>query len=643
MHYKRLVNRKLSLMLLWVLAFQALFVAYMIPTAYGGAYWKYQTGGTVVSVGVSADGNYTVAGTSTGSVFLLNGEGSLLWSHNFTVNVECVAISGDGSLIVVGIREYRSGEPDICLFDNLGNIIWQKDLVEGSWPCDVAISPDAKYIVTGDTDNLVYFYDINGNLVWNYTAAGRIGAVSTSSGGEYTAAGSWDDTLYFFNKSGSLLWSKPFEYNVDAVSISPEGDYVAAGCPTVADLFLFANNGSLLLQTPFYISIRAVSVSANANRIAVADYKNITVIDRMANVICEREASYSLEDVAITSDGKYFAFGWDDNVYFFEALPPSEIQCGVSPSTIFLGSSVTINGSVQPQLSGEQIRLEYKLTVQDSTHNEDGFVTVTSTVTTSANGSFIDVFTPSDAGQWRLTATWSGGAEHMPSECTCPFFVNPAAEINLLSVTPVTLYWHRQKWYCEHGDSDAAYRMDMEMPTSSQSETAAFNPSNYMWMGHGHYMFTGIHTGQLSESITINEGIWNLSIWAAARDPNQHFRVALCFWDENHNANFIANWDTEYFNSTSPDVPTQFVHSFNLPAQIIPEGSCLGFIVYDCRYSDVVWFFDSAQHPSSLEIPPSTVYIIPDFPGYLFLPFVMSATLLALALSKRLKKQQKPI
>ena len=601
MCFKRPMYKKTSIIILSILVFQTFLVVSTIPTAFGGIYWKYKTDAGVSSVGVSADGKYIVAGTWNDTVFLLGSNGSLLWSRHFTEGVECVAISGDGSRIVVGLDEYSSGRPDICLLDNLGDIIWQKDIIQDwSTPRDVAISPDAEYIVAGDNTRAVCFCDIYGNLIWNYTIGNLVDAVSVSEDGEHTAAGSWDKSLYFFDKAGNRLWSHDFGSFVEVASVSPEGEYVAAASSSSEDLFLFDKNGSLLLQTPFYISVEAASLSSNAERIAVAAYENVTIIDKAANVICERETTSTIEDIAITADGRFVAFGCGNYVYFFEVLPPSEITCEVSASEIFLGRSVTINGSIQPQLSGEQVKLEYKLTTQDSTYNEDGFVNVIRTVTTSAKGSFTDVFTPSDAGQWKLTATWSGGAGYMASESTCIFDVNPATEINLLSSTPVTLYWHREEWCCYH------YLMDTEMPTSSESQTVAFNPGDYWWIGHGHYEFEGIHTGPLSEDILIEEGLWDLSIWAAAREPSQHFLVHLYYWDENYTYNSIASWTTEYFNSTSPDMPTQFTHYFDLPAKIIPKGSCLGFIIYDCHYSNVKWFFDSTSHPSYLRIPPAT-------------------------------------
>jgi WD40 repeat protein len=698
-HFKRLNSverKKFPIMLFLILIFQAFFVISKIPIVSGWVFWEYMADGTVVSVGVSADGNYTVAGTDAGSVFLLDGNGSLLWPYHFTVAVECVAISGDGSRIAVGIHEYRSAIADIYLFDNQGNIIWQRDLVEGSWPCDVAISPDATYIVTGDTDNKVYFYDISGtSLIWTYTAGHWVSAVSVSSEGEYTAAGSWDNSLYFFNKSGNLLWSQEFETSVYAVSVSSDGGYVAAQSSS-QNVSLFDKTGGLLLETPFHISVKAISLSANADRIAVGAYYRITVIDKTANIIFERETDDSVEDVAVTADGKFVAFGSGDYVYFLETLPPStitceisisevafdepitvsgyvspspvtgtevtltytrpddssltrtpttdqlgfyndtftpdmigvwavkaswkgdeqhagsesppqsftvgksEITCDVSPAVIFLGDSAKVNGSLNPPISGVQVTLEYKLYFRDSTYNHEGFVNVTRTVMTLADGSFTDVFTPSEAGRWKTNASWAGDAEHMASETQAYLAVNPAVETNLLSAIPVTLYWHREQWYCTDD-----YFMDLEMPTSTESETVAFDPGAYWWIGHGHWYFKGVHTGQLSESILIEEGYWNLSIWAAAREPSQHFVVSLYYWDESHDANLIAGWDTGYFNSTSPDDPTEFTHSYALPTKIIPKGSCLGLVISECRDADIRWFFDSTTYPSYLSIPPS--------------------------------------
>jgi hypothetical protein len=688
----------------FILIFQSFLAVLLVASVYGWVYWNYQTDSKVVSLAVSADGNYTVAGTENGSVYLFDRTGSLLWTHSFSKDVECVAISGDGSRIVVGVHEYLSGKSDVYLLDSLRNVIWQKDLVEGSWPCDVAVSPDAEYIATGDTKNVLYLYDVDGSLIWTFTAGGWVNAVSVSLEGKYIAAGSWDNSLYFFDETGDLLWSHEFEYHVDAVSVSPEGEYVAAGSPTVRDMFLYDKNGSLVLQTPFHLGVYSVSVSANGNRIAVGAYRSFTVIDKAADIICERETDAGVGDVAITTDGKFATFSCGDYVYFLEALPASEISCEVSsseidfggsvtvsgyvsppiagaevtlnytrpdgfnltravtsvqygfysdtytpdmagewtvkaswmgdeqhapsesssesftvgrtemtcdvfPELIFLGESVTVNGSIKPAVSSAQVTLEYKLIMQDSTWREEGFVVMVGNVTTLADGSFIDIATPIQEGMWKITASWAGDNEHMGSETEVYFNVNPAPEISLLSDTPITLYWHNERWYCKQRfpSSPPEYNrhlfMDMQMPVSNESSTVAFYPGRFIWLGHPEWGYWGVHTGRISENTLTEEGSWKLSIWASARETNQHFIVRIGYWDENHSFNYVAGRNSGYFNSSDPEIPKEFNFYFDLPAKIIPKGSCLGFVIKVGPDSNVKWFFDSTTHQSYLRIP----------------------------------------
>jgi len=597
------------------LVLQAFFIISlsMIPTVFGGVSWKYKTDGTVNSVGVSADGSYIVAGTWSDSIFLFAGDGSLLWTHHFADDVDSVAISGDGSRIVVGMDEW-SGRSDVYLFDNLGNIIWQKELVKDGKPREIAISPDAKYIVVGNTYNAVHFYDIQGNLIWTYPVGSLVDDVSTSTEGNYTAAGSWDNKLYFLDKAGNLLWSYDFGHFVSAVSVSPEGGYVAAGNWIEDDVYLFDKNGSLLLKTPFYISIDGVSLSNNADKIAVASYEKVSVIDKAANIIYERETDQTIEDIAITADGKFVAYGCGNYVYFFEPLPPSEITCKVLPTMIFLGGSVAVDGSINPPIGGAQVKLEYKLVMRDSTRSE-GFINVTKIVTTSSDGSFMDAFTPNATGRWKIIASWSGGAEYMASETEVVFNVNPPSEISLASFTPVTLYWRREQWYCLECFPSTPptytrhYFINLETPTSNESKEIGFYPGAYWWLGHPEWGYWGAHTGPLLENTLIEKGFWNMSIWASADEPEQHFIVDLCYWDQNDYENFIASWDTGYINSPSPDTPIQLIHSFNLSSMIIPKESCLGFIICVGPDSNINLFFDSTANLGYLRIPPSTEVI----------------------------------
>jgi hypothetical protein len=55
------------------------------------------------------------------------------------------------------------------------------------------------------------------------------------------------------------------------------------------------------------------------------------------------------------------------------------------------------------------------------------------------------------------------------------------------------------------------------------------------------------------------------------------------------------------------------------------------------------YLFSISYEHSSHIIDLFSTNVIPDFVGWLFLPFLMSATLLGFALRKRLKKHRKPV
>ena len=112
--------------------------------------WSYETGGSVRSVAISSDGSYIVVGTANKKVLLLDQDGKLLWSYQTTFPITDVSLST--------FRSYNES-----------------------------------YIMAGD-----------------------------SSGG-YLIPNGW---FYFLNMKGELL-SKGEANAISSVSISPDGDYYA--------------------------------------------------------------------------------------------------------------------------------------------------------------------------------------------------------------------------------------------------------------------------------------------------------------------------------------------------------------------------------------------------------------------------------
>ncbi|MFQ6085996.1 MAG: CFI-box-CTERM domain-containing protein [Candidatus Bathyarchaeia archaeon] len=81
----------------------------------------------------------------------------------------------------------------------------------------------------------------------------------------------------------------------------------------------------------------------------------------------------------------------------------SSISCYVSPSSLTQGETIVVYGSIGPpfQREGAEVTLAY--TKPDGT-------TMRKTVTTGAEGSYRDPYTPDTVGSWSVEASWEGDA-----------------------------------------------------------------------------------------------------------------------------------------------------------------------------------------------------------------------------------------
>ncbi len=85
---------------------------------------------------------------------------------------------------------------------------------------------------------------------------------------------------------------------------------------------------------------------------------------------------------------------------------PTSISCSVFPTSLALGNSATVNGSISPSVSNVTVKLTY--TKPDGT-------TITRTTTTGADGSFSDAYVPDTAGSWSVKANWDGNDSYLAS------------------------------------------------------------------------------------------------------------------------------------------------------------------------------------------------------------------------------------
>lgn len=88
--------------------------------------WKYPIDIPVVSVSITADGRYIVAGSQRdNNAYLLKseaGRGELLWGYGTgNVMVDSVAITPDGNCIAAGTRTHK--RHIICLLNRAGRVL----------------------------------------------------------------------------------------------------------------------------------------------------------------------------------------------------------------------------------------------------------------------------------------------------------------------------------------------------------------------------------------------------------------------------------------------------------------------------------------------------------------------------------------
>ena len=211
-------------------------------------------GDSVVSVDISDDGQWIVAGTYNGFVLLVHNHGGVAaaptswqqpsgsihwvamaaggtgfaaaakpgkvlcfstvsfsgapapaWSATLTGCTRCgsVAISGDGSLVSAVGNITTTGQ--VFLFANQGSTakqLWAKATLHN--PNSTSLDSAARFVTVADgqpdgTPGAFYLYDAAGNLQWSYATSNMSWPMQISSNATGIAAGSDDANVYYFS------------------------------------------------------------------------------------------------------------------------------------------------------------------------------------------------------------------------------------------------------------------------------------------------------------------------------------------------------------------------------------------------------------------------------------------------------------
>jgi len=350
--------------------------------------WNYSTDSNALSVAISANGRYIVAGSQNHMVYFFeNSSSQPLWVNGSAGST--LAMSSDGKYIVtIGI------EKEIFLFNRSSSTplwIYPTD----NWISNLAISSDGNYIIAGgdsESGNNVYFFNVTNTidpLLWKYITSDGIRSVAISSNGSYIAMGSEYGNIYLFNKSSSTpiqIWS--ISGDIDSIAISSNGEYIVAGSRD-HNVYLF-NRSS---PTPIWSYttggiVHSVAISSDGNHIvAGGEYLvgshtigKVYLFDKSSSTpLWNYTAESNVRSVAISSDGNYLVVGGSGTLRFtkvihlFQSLYSTPLAKYSISGSYYISVSISSNGDYIAAVIDSNIYLFHKSGFDDEYEENDNF------------------------------------------------------------------------------------------------------------------------------------------------------------------------------------------------------------------------------------------------------------------------------
>lgn len=196
---------------------------------------------------------------------------------------------------------------------------------EGVWR--VAVSEDEKYIALGTggkqkmTENYngyLYFYDIDGDLLWKNLTQGAVGGLDISRDSAYVAMSIFNvseqnvEKVYLFDKNGQLVWSRfPTGDPFREIRISNNGKYIATGDITGNLYLLYRENGETAWQSFVGGQVRAIKFYRDDSHLLVGSGSGYIYLYDINGNLKWRMYVYSWPYgfIATTPDYSYVAAG----------------------------------------------------------------------------------------------------------------------------------------------------------------------------------------------------------------------------------------------------------------------------------------------------------------------------------------------
>lgn len=183
------------------------------------------------------------------------------------------------------------------------------ELPAGSIVHSIAISADGSAIVVGSRDGIVYYLDRSGKQVWKFDAGGTVFGVAISQDGQKVVAATEGRSAFLLDGSGKQLWKKDYDFVLVAAAISGAGDLIAV-IPKTKGISVLDAQGNELFQATYDTLPSAVAISSDGKRIAVGMRDAwVNVYDRSGQPLWKLQEDGVIRGLAFSSDGTFLAVG----------------------------------------------------------------------------------------------------------------------------------------------------------------------------------------------------------------------------------------------------------------------------------------------------------------------------------------------
>lgn len=248
--------------------------------------------------------------------------------HDSTVT--CVEFSPDGKSIVSGSQDNSAK-----LWDLEGNLI-QEFTGHSKGVISVAFSPDGQNIVTGSEDNTAKLWDLKGELLHEYITdedSGGIASIAFTPDGETFVTGSYLGIVQIWDLKGNLIPDEGSRFESsfgsgEDLTISPDGTKIV-GCSsgiasiTFWDLSLYQHHFTFDYDDGL-LRFSSIIYSPTGDRIITGDSYGV----RSWNLDGDKEDildQRNVTDLDVSSDGETLIYGsWDGtaNLYSLKHKNP---------------------------------------------------------------------------------------------------------------------------------------------------------------------------------------------------------------------------------------------------------------------------------------------------------------------------------